>query len=442
MFNSITRRFSVLCSVTTWRAVLTAVALLPWITLQEVHAKRTLTAEQKAGVSPHCSRDTQDGRHRALKRRLADRKAAHTSKRTRGTSKIEVSVSRWHAEVALVYDDGSLLEGNDIDLCATARAYYSTFADDRHFLFIFGQGGKERAGGYNAYYLSYRNDVKGIGLKTYDRSAECGSDGVLLGLSNMNGTSKWAPYVYPGLDLWPTGVIAHEIGHQWVSHLDREMKGVRLSTPDGVYRSHWQPLVDSDASMMYGNNWRKVGKNKFLSTSFPRGYSNLDRYLMGVLPASDVKPITVINATDQNIRKHYATPGNSARGQPVTITMSDIQETYGARSPDYQASQKAFRAGFIMVIPKGDSAKRRPSGIVDYLRRAIAGKMKRATGKKMIFHTSLNCDVNSHCNPDQYCQSSKSKKTGNRCVKKKPKGQACTRSAQCRSGRCRLLRCR
>ena len=50
-------------------------------------------------------------------------------------------------DVVFVGDDGSIIQGNDMDTCAAARAYYSRFRDNQHFLFVFGQDGTDLAGG-------------------------------------------------------------------------------------------------------------------------------------------------------------------------------------------------------------------------------------------------------------------------------------------------------
>jgi hypothetical protein len=179
---------------------------LLWITIttaclltSPVFAKKgKLTNEQKAGVVKKCSSN--------LKLRSHVKKRAVRGARGR-TPTMKVSLSKWHEDVVVIEDDGSIIQDGDMDTCAAARAYYSKFPDDRHFLFVFGQDGKNLANGYEAYYQSYRSNVKGIGRSLYDHSANCGSDGVLLGLANMNGTKKWAPFALPLLDLWPTGVI-------------------------------------------------------------------------------------------------------------------------------------------------------------------------------------------------------------------------------------------
>jgi hypothetical protein len=294
-----------------------------------------------------------------------------------------------HPDVAVIEDDGSLLEARDINLCGAARIFYKTHADDRHFLFVFAQGGDDYASGYNAYYNSVRNDVRGIGRAVEDRSAQCGSRGVLLGFANMNGHSKWTRFLFPVLDLWPLGVITHELGHQWIAFLDAPVRGMKLTTDrQSALRSHWQPLVHTEASVMYGNAWQKLPFGRFASTSLPRGFSPLDKYLMGVLPAAQVPPFFAISARSSKIWKHFAMPGNTAKGTAVPITIADIQAVYGPRVPE--AGPRRYKAAFVLVVPKGQKASPEALRVVEYFRRRIPERMKDETRGLLVMDTALS----------------------------------------------------
>jgi hypothetical protein len=308
---------------------------------------------------------------------------------------------RTYPNIAVIEDDGTLLERDDINLCGVAQVYYKNHADDRHMLFVFAQGDGKYAKGYNAYYSSLRNDVKGIGRALTDRSKSCGSNGKLLGFANMNGTSKWKMFLAPLLDLWPLGVIIHEIGHQWIAYVDAPVKGEKLTTdPASALRSHWQPLVHTDASIMYGNAWKQItpevqafGRRipaTFASVSLPKGFSPLDKYLMGIYPASKVKPFFVIDASSKKIHKHFALPGNTAAGKKVVITIEDVQAALGGpRDPDYRSAQKLFNAAFVLVVPKGAKAASSALEVVEYFRKRIPEKLKKETEGAFSMATTL-----------------------------------------------------
>ena len=315
--------------------------------------------------------------------------------------KLRAKKSKSYPNIAIVQDNGDLLEKKDINLKGVAQIYYQTYRDDRHFLFIFAQGGKNYASGYNAYYHSVRNSVKGIGRKLVDYSKSYGSNSKLLGLANMNGTDKWKAYIYPLLELWPLGVIIHELGHQWVAYVDNKIKGIQITTdPNSGLRSHWQPLVHTDASIMYGNKWRRLTKARkifgkkiaatFGSTSLPKGFSKLDKYLMGILPASKVSSFFAIKPKKKKIWNHFAMPGNWASGDQVQISIKEVQQALGGpRVPDYSKSLKRFKAAFILVVPKGKSASAKALKVVEYFRKRIPERLRKLTDKKFYIDSKL-----------------------------------------------------
>jgi hypothetical protein len=303
--------------------------------------------------------------------------------------------------VAIIEDDGTLIGKDDMNLCGVAKVYYQSYPDDRHMLFVFGAP----AGTYNAYYSSIRNDVKNIGRAVMDNSRQCGSNGVLMGFANMNTADKWKsfvgrnpldgqPFGIPLLELWPLGVITHEIGHQWIAYIDKPVNGAMLVTdPNSVYRSHWDPFVDNGGSIMYGNNWAQItpgidttifGKHivvpaTYTSVALPGGFTPLDKYLMGIIPSNQVPDFKVVKASSSHIWARYAVPLNTAAGSRVTVKMQDVLHVLGGeRVPNYQSSQKIFKAAFIYVVPKG--TKPNDTYIVEYFRRAIPQKLKKETG--------------------------------------------------------------
>jgi hypothetical protein len=309
-----------------------------------------------------------------------------------------------YPNIAVVYDNDILLSParDNIHLCEAAKAFYNGFADDRNFLFVFADGRSDYAQGYNAYYSSVRNDVQRIGLPIYDRSTGCGSKGgSLLGFANMNGTDKWKYFVYPVLDLWPLGVIIHELGHQWIAFTNPLIKDQSLVTdPNSGLRSHWQALVHTGASIMYGNSWKQLTSEHtifgrhipatFISTSFPGGFSPLDKYLMGIYPANRVPNFFVINASSKKIWKHFAMPGNTAAGKRVDVSIWDVQTSLGGpRIPDVQSSLKSFKAGFILIVPKGQTVSQDALKIVEYFRKRIPEKLRDETDSVFSIDTRL-----------------------------------------------------
>lgn len=323
-----------------------------------------------------------------------------------------VSTDSAYPDIAIVTEGTTtMISATNLDICTAGEAFYSKFKDDRDMLFVFGQSdSKDLANGYNAYYQGYRNFVGGIGLavdgKDMPIETECGSKTNLLGIANMNATTKWKGFTAPVVDLWPLGVIAHEIGHQWISYLTKPITG---KTTDGKSvavtlgsdsassnRGHWQQLVHTNASIMYGNAWVNVPftKDKWVSALFPNEFTKLDKYLMGITDGSDIdNNAFVIKATKSNIPKNYAKPGYTATGTRVNITRAAIKSVYGTRTESYPSggtgNKKTYATGFILVVPKGQKPTADALKAVDYFRKRIPSKMNDATDGAFTLTTDI-----------------------------------------------------
>jgi hypothetical protein len=303
-----------------------------------------------------------------------------------------------YPNIAVIEEDGTIVGGGDINLANAAKLFYQGFKDDRDFLFVFASTKDEVSANYNAYYRSLRNATQGIGVKTYDYTSGYGSSGKLLGAANMNTVHKWKNFVYPLLDMWPLGVITHEMGHQWIAFLKLK-KGTLTTDPESSLRSHWDPLVHTEASIMYGNDWKEVTApftifgeyvpGSYLSMSLPSGFSPLDKYLMGVHGKNKVKDFFRIDASWSKIFKHFAMPGNLATGSKVKVTVNDIIAANGARVPDYTSAQTSFKGGFVLVTEKGRKPTDDELKIAEYMRKRIPEHFKKETDNRFTISTTL-----------------------------------------------------
>ncbi|MBI3074438.1 MAG: hypothetical protein HYY84_20185 [Deltaproteobacteria bacterium] len=304
-----------------------------------------------------------------------------------------------YPNIAVIEEDGNIVGGGDINLANAAKYFYQGYKDDRDFLFVFASTKNEVSKDYNAYYRSLRNTTTGIGLDTYDYSKSYGSNGKLLGVANMNTVNKWKNFVYPLLDLWPLGVITHEMGHQWIAYVKLK-SGTITTDPNSSLRSHWDPLAHTEASIMYGNDWKETtppltvfGKSipgTYLSVGLPGGFSSLDKYLMGVHGPEKVKEFFRINATWKNILKHFAIPGNMATGSKVKLTVSDIVAANGARNPAWKKAQTSFKGAFILIAEKGRKPTDDELKIAEYMRKRIPEHFKKETDNRFSISTTLN----------------------------------------------------
>jgi hypothetical protein len=180
--------------------------------------------------------------------------------------------------------------------------------------------------------IGVKNDVEGINLASYDRSAAYGSAGRLQQVVFQKAHTL-------GLE------INHELGHRWGAYLNNA--ALNLTLPTGF---HWGPsdhvgqmgngpyLQPEDGSYRVTNG---AGSEHFISNSF----SSLELYLMGLAPAGDVAPLRFVTDPTIDVRFGALVPETATR----EVTIDDVIDVYGAREPSAATSQNAFTAAFVVV---------------------------------------------------------------------------------------------
>lgn len=109
-------------------------------------------------------------------------------------------------------------------------------------------------------------------------------------------------------------------------------------------------------------------------------YSQLDLYLMGMIPKEQVPPMLLIDnpAIDKS---QVPIIGATISGTAKTVTIDDIIAAEGPRLPDAANSQKSFNVGFVLLTRAGDNPAAAAQAI-ETLRKAWAGKFAELTQGK------------------------------------------------------------
>jgi hypothetical protein len=170
--------------------------------------------------------------------------------------------------------------------------------------------------------------------------------------------------------------IGHELGHRWSTRTRAIVNGETIELrgphdPGGLSgATHWPNVVSTpvpfpfsrpvEASIMGGANWKDNGDGTFTQlasgTMNPAsGFSYLELYLMGFLPASKV-PDFIVLKNQQNVGR---TPEGQTivKADKVTITIQDVIAHNGPRVPSFEDSPKAYNTAIVAVTLHG----RRPS---------------------------------------------------------------------------------
>lgn len=191
-----------------------------------------------------------------------------------------------------------------------------------------------------------KNTVSGIGLPLTDSSASYGSGGRLIGISQF----PLARY-YDGAE---TGFI-HELGHQWINH-------IRVAPfASGVPHWPYSSMANGVMGFSIGGAGGQGGTFNCVITEDPRGFvlttrtgapafNDVDLYLMGLLPAGEVRDQFVF--ADQSTSPRC--DGSVYTGAMTRVRIADvIAAAGGPRVPAHGQAPTTTRMATILVTRDG-----------------------------------------------------------------------------------------
>jgi hypothetical protein len=213
------------------------------------------------------------------------------------------------------------------------KTFYAHFPDNYDFINIVYALPQYQ----NRRHIDVRNDIRGIGKSLFDNGRDYGSKKCLIGISIFP-----VPTFFDGAS--PGN--QHELGHQWINFLS--VHPFSQGTP------HW-PLSDLAKGIMgYGAqsqglefdfDLRADGDGyTLIRNNAPKEFTDLDLYLMGFIPATEIGKHIVFNNQNQK-------PGDGVKlvGPVTTISAEMIVEKLGPRVPDFRQSPKEFRIATVIV---------------------------------------------------------------------------------------------
>lgn len=298
-----------------------------------------------------------------------------TTKLSAVTSTLPVEYS---GELAIIDLGDDYSRGLTAPRQAVAASYATRFRSDVDFLIVW-TGFEFATGDARAVYLPIRNDVSGIGQATFDHSAAFSSPS-MQGYVDMAAFSRWtlnprAPAFEETLD-----TLTHELMHRYGSYVHRRDEGgiVRADLL-GREASHWSFLFDSDASVLYGNDWRDLGGGNFESIDTLHRYSALDQYLAGWISASEVGPMRLLQSAAAD---PGALPRRGARIAATVseITLAQIIAAEGPRLPAAGSAQRSYRAGWVLLRRPGQTLTAELLPQLEATRRALESRFAAMSG--------------------------------------------------------------
>ncbi len=255
--------------------------------------------------------------------------------------------------------------GSDrVDIVTTAQKFYQSHEDAYDYLVIFNGEGVSAGSGVVAYEVTARNSRTGYGDDIVDIGQEFGSSQRLQAVLNLGPLNQYpvdpnaiVPARFTSRDT-PLTILGHEAGHLFLAFASVTDPGNPSSQPMlGRALVHWSFLFNSEASLLEGNRIQDNGPDaspRFTTTATVQGYSALDQYLMGFRSPDEVPP-TFLVANSPEISSGSRSPqtGVVFNGQRRDVTIDQLIDSTGRRTPDSTVAQRRFRFAFILIVPTG-----------------------------------------------------------------------------------------
>jgi len=266
-----------------------------------------------------------------------------------------------------------------------ARQFYDSSGDDYDFLIAFSTFDFD-AGPARAFAWVVQNSDQGIGLPLFDNSDLFGSAGRLENFVDMGTLAGHATDpLDPDFEETLT-ILAHEVMHRWGARVRFERDDGTLS--DGLLGldgSHWSFLLDSRASVMYGNAWRDDGDGTFTSVGTLKFFSPLDLYLAGLYGPEEVPPFFLIEGSSEDPNS-LPRLGTSVAGDRLEVTIDDVIAAEGPRVPAAGEAPREFRAAFLLLTRPGDTVSDEMIDGINRVREEFQTRFAALTGGRGLMH--------------------------------------------------------
>jgi hypothetical protein len=285
---------------------------------------------------------------------------------------------------------------SDIDLVALAKRFYQTHPDNFDQLVIFTN--KTVVGGNTfAYESLVKNEIAGLGIDRFDTAADFGSAGRLRSLVLMDTLTKYpaSPTTKFLGENNTLSVMGQEAGHRWLAFLRfRDANNRTSAALLGRDQAHWSFFMDSDASVMEGNDIEDLGGGSFRTKDAVKRYSLLDQYAMGLVSASQVPDFFYVESPTNVQPPREATDdpdiGVTFNGTKRVVSIDDVVAAMGRRNPSSSGSSRVHRQAFVYLVANGTSVDNAQVSKLNGIRKAWVDFFSQATSKRMRAQTTLN----------------------------------------------------
>jgi hypothetical protein len=282
----------------------------------------------------------------------------------------------------------------ELDTVALLRKFYASHPDNYDQVIIWTDAPLIQDA--FAYEVTVANEIRGINVPLFDAAREFGSGGRLRSMAVMDWIGKYPDdprQKFLGENS-TVSVMGQEVGHRWLAFFDfRDHTGARSGALLGRDDSHWSFFMDSDASVMEGNDIEALGGGSFRTVGAVSRFSLLDQYAMGLVGPNEVPPFFYVQSPTSVVPNRTATSapqiGVTFSGTRREVLIQDIIAVHGDREPSASASPRIHRQAFIFVSSSGNTPSAETIAKVDRIRLAWESFFLEATDGRMTAVTNL-----------------------------------------------------
>ena len=263
------------------------------------------------------------------------------------------------------FGDSRLEDGDfQLDLPEITNRFYEHFRDEYEVIAVLSHA-EQYSSNWGAFHRNVRNDISGIGLPLFDRSADYGSAGVLQAVEFYKGNGAWAEW----------SVVLHEQGHQYGEN-SRAWESLRPPLDRrGLSPSGHTPLLFPGAvtygAVLFGDVRVARQHDRFeIERTLPLvTYHPLTLYRMGLVPAAAVPDMLVFRDQGQfgaawNVRP---APGTLVTGETSQVAINDLVAVDGVRRGP--AARRIRRA--VVVVSRGGLVPKGQMDVLNYFARRL-----------------------------------------------------------------------
>ena len=228
---------------------------------------------------------------------------------------------------------------------ALTSKIYDNFRDDFDFIILISNQEEVPEGfPYYGKYIQVSNATEGIGFPVFNNTGLFGSSGKLKGILHLpyKHGILYGPFLHELMHCWANYALPTEIGGHWGF-----MGGNVRAQLGGFQQSSLQKNVNGNPKM-----FRVDGFGPFANGGNGVPYSELELYMMGLIPLSNVtsfdmlKGIKSVNEDISNNSKIIIEADSCINYNPAKI-----KSLLGDRIPNWQQSQKSFKVLFVIITP-------------------------------------------------------------------------------------------